>query len=470
LIPVHGIDSAPLRAAEFDDENEAPGCAPLLTDPGDSSRVTILIKSPKLARTSPKLRPREDILRRPLTEWLLLLMLAAVQFTVAVDFVIMMPLGPQLVRIFSINTPAFNLAVSAYAAAAGLSGICGALFLDRFDRKTALLTIYAGFTIGTLFCGLAPTYWTLVLARAFAGCFGGIVGGISLAIVGDLVPEARRASAMGTVMSAFSVAQVAGIPLGLYLADQLSWHVPFVALAGLSAVIWVCALFQLPKVRAHLALSRSETAFHRFAAILFNRDHLRALAFMAVITMGGFMIIPDLATYLVNNVGLSAAELRWVYLVGGAATLFTMNGVGRLADRFGRMRMFGIMMMFSMAAAFLITHLPVAPVALVVATSTFFMISMTGRFVPAITMVTSSVNAVHRGGFMSINSSVAQFSGAIAAALAGCLIHDGPKHQLIGFGLVGWAYLGWAVIGLWLGGRVRAALGGQQAVPAAEAA
>jgi predicted MFS family arabinose efflux permease len=275
---------------------------------------------------------------------------------------------------------------------------------------------------------------------------------------------------MGTVMSAFSVAQVAGIPLGLYLADRLSWHVPFVALAGLSAVIWVCALVQLPRVRAHLALSLAETPIRRFAAILFNGDHLRALALMAVITMGGFMIIPDLANYLVNNVGLSAAELRWVYLVGGAATLFTMNGIGRLADRFGRMRMFGIMMVCSMAAAFLITHLPVVPAAAAVATSTFFMISMTGRFVPAITMIASSVTPMHRGGFMSINSSVNQFSSAVAAAISGLIIHDGANHQLIGFSVVGWTYLGWALIGLWLGARVRAGLGAQQEVPLAEAA
>ena len=441
-----------------------------MTELRASSRVTILIKPLKLGRTSLNLGSQEDILRRPLSEWFLLLMLAALQFTVAVDFVIMMPLGPQLMRIFDINTPAFNLAVSAYAGAAGLSGICAALFLDRFDRKMALLTIYGGFTIGTLFCGLAPTYGTLVFARALAGCFGGIVGGISLAIVGDLVPEARRASAMGTVMSAFSVAQVAGIPLGLYLADTLSWHVPFVALAGLSAVVWVCALIQLPKVRAHLALSRTETPVRRFVAILFNADHLRALALMAVITMGGFMIIPDLANYLVNNVGLSAPELRWVYLVGGTATLFTMNGIGRLADQFGRMRMFGIMMVCSMVAAFLITHLPVVPAAVAVATSTFFMISMTGRFVPAITMITSSVSAMHRGGFMSINSSVAQFSSAVAAAISGLIIHDGANHQLIGFSVVGWTYLGWAVIGLWLGARVRAGLGAQQEMPVAEAA
>jgi predicted MFS family arabinose efflux permease len=159
-------------------------------------------------------------------------MLAALQFTVAVDFVIMMPLGPQLMRIFGIDTPAFNLAVSAYAGAAGVSGLCAAFFLDRFDRKAALLMIYAGFAIGTLLCALARTYETLVFARALAGFFGGIVGGISLAMVGDLVPDARRASAIGTVMSAFSVAQVAGVPLGLYFADKLGWHVPFLLLAA----------------------------------------------------------------------------------------------------------------------------------------------------------------------------------------------------------------------------------------------
>jgi len=442
----------------------------LLTEPGVASRITILIKLPKLNRVAPNLQSREDVLRRPLGEWLLLLMLAALQFTVAVDFVIMMPLGPQLMRIFEINTPAFNLAVAAYAGAAGISGICAALFLDRFDRKMALLTIYGGFTIGTLFCGLAPTYVTLLLARVLAGWFGGIVGGISLAMVGDLVPEGRRASAMGTVMSAFSVAQVAGVPLGLYLADKLSWHVPFVALAGVSAIIWVFALIRLPRVRAHLAHSRAETALRRFAAILFNGDHLRALALMAVISMGGFMIIPDLANYLVNNVGLNAEELRWVYLAGGAATLFTMNGIGRLADRFGRMRMFGIMMVCSMGAAFLITHLPVVPAVVAVAVSTFFMICMTGRFVPAITMITSSVRPEHRGGFMSINSSVAQFSSAIAAAIAGLIIHDNSAHQLVGFGLVGWAYLGWAIVGLWLGGRVRTATGTRQELPVAEVA
>src|SRR5260221_7239503 len=157
-----------------------------------------------------------------------------------------MPLGPQLRRILGIDPPAFNLAVSAYAGAAGVSGLGAAFFLDRFDRKSALLMIYAGFAIGTLLCALAPTYETLVFARALAGFFGGVVGGISLAIVGDLVPDSGQGSAGGAVLFAFSVAQVAGIPLGLYLADKLGWHVPFLLLAAVSAIVWVFAIVRLP--------------------------------------------------------------------------------------------------------------------------------------------------------------------------------------------------------------------------------
>src|SRR6202023_517996 len=233
----------------------------VLTTPAHSSPTQLSAADPPL---------QIDSLKRPMSEWLLLLMLAAVQFTVAVAFVIMMPLGPQLMRIFGIDTPAFNFAVSAYAGAAGVSGLGAAFFLDRFDRKTALLMIYAGFTIGTLLCAFAPTYETLVFARALAGFFGGIVGGISLAMVGDLVPDARRASAVGTVMSAFSVAQVAGVPLGLYFADNLAWHVPFSLRAALSGIIWIFAMCRLPNVRPPLQASRGEAPLSRFLGILAN--------------------------------------------------------------------------------------------------------------------------------------------------------------------------------------------------------
>ncbi|MBV9672914.1 MAG: MFS transporter [Verrucomicrobia bacterium] len=398
-----------------------------------------------------------ELLGRPTNEWLLLLTLAAVQFTVAVDFVIMLPLGPQLMRTFAISTPQFNLAVSAYAFAAGITGFGSALFLDRFDRRNALLVIYAGFALGTLLCALAPAYEWLVFARAFAGCFGGIVGGVALAIVADLVPEARRASAIGTMMSSFSIAQIAGIPLGLYLADKVNWHAPFLVLAFLSGGVWLYAAFRLPTVGGHVTASRAETAATRIWSVITDPNHLRSFGLMAIITLSGFMIFTDLATYLVQNVGLTQEQLRWVYLVGGTATLVSMNVVGRMADYFGPSKIFVIMMICSMFIALGVTHLKPQPAPLVIAMTTIFMICMTGRFVPAMAIMTGCVESRYRGGFMSINSAVSQFCSALAATAAGWMIHDTASHQLQGFTSVGWSYLAIALTGLWLGCRIRPA-------------
>src|SRR6185503_13246236 len=140
------------------------------------------------------------------SERLLLLVLAAIQFTVVVDFLIILPLGLQYMRVFEIGPAQFGLIVSTYAISAGISGVTTGLLLDRFDRKRALLWLYAGFSVGTLFCALAPTWHSLVAARAVAGAFGGVAGAVILAIVGDVIPESRRGAAMGLVMSSFSVA------------------------------------------------------------------------------------------------------------------------------------------------------------------------------------------------------------------------------------------------------------------------
>src|ERR1043166_9466275 len=189
---------------------------------------------------------------KPMNERLLLFVLAAIQFTTVVDFLIIMPLGPQYMRVFAITPGQFGLIVSAYAISAGICGIASGFFLDRFDRKRALMALYAGFTLGTLFCALAPTYQLLVAARVVAGAFGGVAGALILAIVGDVVPEERRGTAMGLVMSSFSVASICGVPLGLLLASTLTWHVPFFALTGLCLIVWFAAFRVMPSLTGHL--------------------------------------------------------------------------------------------------------------------------------------------------------------------------------------------------------------------------
>src|SRR5713226_3791960 len=217
---------------------------------------------------------------KPINERLLLLVLAAIQFTTILDFLIIMPLGPQYMRVFGVTPGQFGLIVSAYAISAGIAGIAAGFFLDRFDRKRALLALYTGFTLGTLFCALAQTYHTLVAARALAGAFGGVTGALLLAIVGDVIPEHRRGAAMGLVMSAFSIANICGVPLGLVLASSFNWHVPFFALAGLSVVILAILARVMPSLRSHLAHLREEPPTTRMLAILSGPAHQRAFLFM----------------------------------------------------------------------------------------------------------------------------------------------------------------------------------------------
>jgi predicted MFS family arabinose efflux permease len=374
---------------------------------------------------------------RSLDERLLLFVLAAIQFTAIVDFVIILPLGPQYMRVFDIGPGQFGKIVSSYAISAGISGIAAGFFLDRFDRKRALLCLYFGFAVGTLFCALAPTYHLLVAARAVAGAFGGVVGGLILAIVGDVIPEERRGAAMGFVMSSFSVASICGLPLGLVLASTINWHVPFFVLAGLSLVVLLAAAWAMPSLTGHRARAREEHPIARTLGVLSHSDHQMAFLFMALLTFTGFLVFPNLANYMVMNVGLTEKQLPLIYLCGGLCTVFSMNWIGRWADRSGKLRVFVLMSLSATVPLIAITNLPRVHLIVAVATSTLLMICMSGRMVPAMAMMTASIEARYRGGFMSINSSVQQFALGLAAYVSGSIMGQTSSGELTHFPLIG---------------------------------
>lgn len=374
---------------------------------------------------------------RSLDERLLLFVLAAIQFTAIVDFVIILPLGPQYMRVFDIGPGQFGKIVSSYAISAGISGIAAGFFLDRFDRKRALLSLYFGFAVGTLFCALAPTYHLLVAARAVAGAFGGVVGGLILAIVGDVIPEERRGAAMGFVMSSFSVASICGLPLGLVLASTINWHVPFFVLAGLSLVVLLAAAWAMPSLTGHRARAREEHPIARTLGVLSHSDHQMAFLFMALLTFTGFLVFPNLANYMVMNVGLTEKQLPLIYLCGGLCTVFSMNWIGRWADCSGKLRVFVLMSLSATVPLIAITNLPRVHLIVAVATSTLLMICMSGRMVPAMAMMTASIEARYRGGFMSINSSVQQFALGLAAYVSGSIMGQTSSGELTHFPLIG---------------------------------
>lgn len=380
-------------------------------------------------------------------EKFLLYMLAAIQFTHIVDFMIIMPLGPRLIPLFGISAAQFGLLVSTYTFSAGFFGLVAAWFLDRFDRKSALLWLYGGFALGTLCCGLAPSYPALVGARFLAGCFGGLTSATVLTLVGDLVPPQRRGEAMGTVFSAFSLASIAGVPAGLFLANRLGWHAPFIVLAALSLAVLAGAAKRLPSLRGHMAHAK-ESPFAEMRAILGKGNHWLAFALTIFMTMAGFMVIPYLSPSFVANAGLTNEQLPLIYLCGGTLTFFSMRWLGRVADRMGLFRVFAIVSLSSILPIVAITRLPPLPVWAVLMVSSCFMVLVSGRFIPGMAMVTNSVEARYRGGFMSLNSAAQQFASGLASLIAGAIITTGPGGRLEHYAAVGLAGAGCILISL----------------------
>lgn len=352
----------------------------------------------------------------------LLLTLAGIQFTNILDFMIMMPLGPWFIELFAISDAQFGMLVSAYTLAAGVAGLLATLWIDRLGRKRLLLTLYPLFGLATLACGLAPGYAALLCARVLAGAFGGLLMALSHTIVADVIPFERRGRAMGLVMSSFAAATVAGVPLGLLLAEYGGWRLPFLLIAVLIGALTLLAARSLPALTGHMQAGGGSGSYRAIARMLADANHRRALLFSALVMFAGFTVIPYLAIYMRSNAGLHSHQVPLVYLCGGVTTLFTTRWFGQLTDRLGKLatyRWLALACCLTMLAATLIHGVPLWTVLLV---STLMFVFMGGRMVPGMTMVASAAQPALRGPFMTFNSAVQSAAQGTAAFVGGLLI------------------------------------------------
>jgi len=390
------------------------------------------------------------------SERTILLTLAAIQFTHILDYMIMMPLGAGLMQEFSLSPAQFSQLVAAYGGAAAAAGLLGGLFLDRLDRKLALTWLYAGFALSTLACALAPSHPALLAARLAAGVCGGLAGAVVVAMVADVVPPERRGRGMAFVMSSFPLASVAGVPLGIILANHLGWHAPFFLLAGLALPILLAITRFLPR-RPPSAEAASSSPLAQMRGLLAEPIHWRGFAVTAALVTAGGCIIPFMAPSLVANAGVTEKLLPLVYLFGGAATFFSTPFIGRLTDRHDKLHVLAALTLPAVASALLVTHLGPAPLWTVLLVTTLFFVGMSGRFGPATTLVANSVAPRFRGGFMSLNSAVQQGASAAANLLGGALITRDSAGHLVGYGRVGWLSVAAFLLTLVLAHRLRAA-------------
>lgn len=382
-------------------------------------------------------------------------LLAFIKFTHIMDFMIMMPLGPQLERLWDITAQEFGLLVAAYTFSAGTVGLLGSFVMDRFDRKHALLFLYTGFLIGTFACALSNSYEMLLIARCGTGAFGGLLGATVLSIVGDLTPLEKRSETMGIIMAAFSAASVFGVPFGLFIANQFGWQAPFLFLGLVGIPVLVSSLMMMPTVSGHISKSE-QSAVRLFLEMIGKRNAVTAHGFIILLMLGQFSVITFIAPYMVSNVGFSEGQLAYIYLAGGFVTFFSSPWFGKLADKFGQYRFFVVVTLLSLIPLWIITNLPKMNLYAVIVITSFMFILISGRIIPAMTMITSSVRPERRGGFMSINSAIQQLGSGIASYVAGLIVVKTAAGTYQDYDMVGYLAITASVIAILVASRLRA--------------
>jgi predicted MFS family arabinose efflux permease len=373
-------------------------------------------------------------------------MLAFLQFAVIMDFMLMSPLGAVIMPALNIGPSQFGLVVSAYAFSAGASGLLTAGFADRYDRKKLLLFFYSGFILGTVWCGMAQTFESLLAARVFTGLFGGVIGSIVLAISTDLFPPQMRGRVMGVIQTAFAASQVLGIPAGIYLSNQWNWHVPFLAMAGIGLIGGLLVAWQMQPVNAHLGQPQEHSPWKHLFHTVTEKRYLLAFAIVALLTTGGFMLMPFSSAYIVNNMGIDLQHLPTVYLITGLCTIFVGPMIGKAADKFGKFPVFLFGTTLSIIMVLIYTRLGHIPLLALVAINSLMFVGIFSRMIP-FQALSSSVPAVtQRGSYNAISASIQQLSGGVASVVSGHIVTQAADGRLQHFDVVGYVVVATSLV------------------------
>ncbi|MBR0968649.1 MFS transporter [Bradyrhizobium diazoefficiens] len=379
---------------------------------------------------------------------LLVALLALVQFTIILDFIIMSPLGAILMPSLGITAGQFGVAVSAYAFSAGLSGILAAGFADRFDRKRLLLFFYVGFALGTALCAAAQTYHVLLIGRIVTGLFGGVIGSVVLAIVTDLFPLQLRGRVMGFVQTAFAASQVLGVPAGLFLANHWNWHACFSAIVGLAIATIAIIAFAMKPVDAHLKLKQDRNPFHHLVATVGEPRYTLAFAVTTLLATGGYMIMPYSSAFTVNNVGIDIAHLPTIYLVSGLFSIVTGPLVGRASDAFGKYPTFVFGCTMTIIMVLIYTHLGHVSLATAITVNVLMFVGIFSRMIPSQALISAIPDPSQRGSFSAVSASLQQLSGGLGSVLAAAIISQQPDGSLLHFERIGYVVVATTIITL----------------------
>lgn len=388
----------------------------------------------------------------------IVILLAAINFTHIMDVMIMMPLSDIFLEDFGIQAAEFSYLVSSYAIGAFISSMIGVFTLDRFGRKKALLFIYGGFTIGTLMCGLAWSYTSLLIVRFITGMFGGIIGALALSIISDLYSFKERGKAIGILMASFSAASALGVPVGLYFAAIYSWSLPFYFLGGMGIILFTVAYFILPQMNDHLS-DELPSPMETIRSLTGNMNQINALSLGIILVIGHFIIIPFITPYMTRNVGFEQYEISYIYLIGGVLTIFSGPIIGRLTDKYGALRTFFVIVVLSFIPVILITHMGEVPIYIALIVTSLFFVLGSGRMIAPNTMITAAVGPSNRGSFMSVKSALQQLAIAFASIVSGMIVYINEEGSMSNYHFVGYLSVLFCILAMFIAPKLKVAKG-----------
>ena len=372
--------------------------------------------------------------------------LAFLQFTIILDFMIMAPLGALMMPALKITASQFGIVVSVYAFSAGAAGLLAAGFADRYDRKKLLLFFYSGFVVGTLLCGLAPNYHFLVVARTVTGLFGGVIGSIVFAITTDLFAMEQRGRVMGFIQTAFAASQILGLPAGLYLSNHWGWHAPFLMIVAVSIMVGFLIFFYLQPIDAHLAIKSDRSPLRHLSRTVSNGRYLFAFGATALLSLGGFMLMPFGSAFTVHNMGIPVENLPIIYLITGFCSILIGPLVGRAADRFGNMPIFVFGSAVSIVTVVIYTNMGHSSLPMVILINAVMFVGIFSRMIPSQALMSAIPEASMRGSFMSVSSSLQQIAGGLASVVAGLIVVQLADGSIEHFDILGYVLVGTVLI------------------------
>ncbi len=386
----------------------------------------------------------------------LLITLAFVQFTHILDSMILMPMAPTIRKMFTISTQEFGFLVSAYGISAFVSAIIGTFWVDKFDRKKILVVLYLGFLIGTLTSALSPNYYYFLASRIFTGFFGGLAGAVILSIVGDSIPFEKRGRGMGILMSGFAMASVIGIPLAIYLSESFTWQAPFLLICSLGVFVAFGIMYFIPNVDGHLKEENKRSPFALYKMVFSHWNTVMALILSFCVVCAHFAIIPFISDYFVNNLHFDLKkEIIFMYICGGLLSVVNSPFVGKMADRFGKGKVFIILSCFAVVPLYLVTHFESHSLALLIGMMALFFIFSGGRMIPSSALITSAVMPAYRGGFMSLNSALQQLAVGLCTLTGGLIITNDVDGKLVNYPMVGFIGIAFTVISILVSLKVK---------------